>query len=183
MGPGERDGKEATVLNRIVRWCHDDQGQWLEYEADPRQVERLVADCGLEGAKPVATPGVRTRTEDLDRDKPLEQRLHTAFRGSAARGNYLSVDRLDRHYACNEVRRWMAHPSEASWAALKRLGRYLAGLPRLVYMYREQEVDWLDAYTDTDWAGCPRTRKSTNGGCLLLGAHTIKHWSSTQAGI
>jgi len=183
LGPGDKDGKEATVLNRIVRWCGDSQGQWLEYEADPRQAERLIGDCGLEGAKPVATPGVRSTTEELERDKPLEPRLHTAFRGAAARGNYLSVDRLDCHYACKEVCRWMAHPSEASWTALKRLGRYLAGLPRLVYTYREQEVEWLDAYTDTDWAGCPRTRKSTNGGCLLLGTHTIKHWSSTQAGI
>ena len=77
----------------------------------------------------------------------------------------------------------MAHPSQASWSALKRLGRYLSGLPRLVYAYREQTVEWLDTYTDTDWAGCPRTRKSTNGGCLLLGSHTIKHGSSTQSGI
>jgi len=183
LGPGKQDAKEATVLNRIVRWCGDEQGQWLEYEADPRQAERLIGDCGLEGSKAVATPGTRTTAEELERDRPLEPRLHTAFRGAAARGNYLSVDRLDCHYACKEVCRWMAHPSEASWAALKRLGRYLSGLPRLVYVYKQQEVEWLDCYTDTDWAGCPRTRKSTNGGCLLLGAHTVKHWSSTQAGI
>ena len=41
----------------------------------------------------------------------------------------------------------------------------------------------MDVYTDTDWAGCPRTRKSTNGGCALLGSHTIKTWSSTQSGV
>ena len=34
LGPGDKDGKEATVLNRIARWCGDSQGQWLEYEAD-----------------------------------------------------------------------------------------------------------------------------------------------------
>ena len=183
LGPGPKDGKEATVLNRIVRWCSDNNGQWLEYEADPRQVERLISDCGLEGAKAVATPGTRPSTDELEKDTPLESRLHTAFRGAAARGNYLSVDRLDCHFACKEVCRWMAHPTMLSWSALKRLGRYLAGLPRLVYVYREQTVEWLDTYTDTDWAGCPRTRKSTNGGCLLLGSHTIKHWSSTQTGI
>ena len=53
----------------------------------------------------------------------------------------------------------------------------------MVYRYKWQEVGTVDVYTDTDWAGCPRTRKSTSGGCVLLGAHTIKTWSSTQSSI
>ncbi len=38
-------------------------------------------------------------------------------------------------------------------------------------------------YTDTDWAGCARTRKSTSGGCIMLGEHAIKTWSSTQTSV
>jgi hypothetical protein len=56
-------------------------------------------------------------------------------------------------------------------------------MPRLVYVYKRQEADHVDVYTDTDWAGCVKTRKSTSGGCVLLGGHTIKHWSSTQASV
>ena len=179
LGPSPKDDKEVRVLNRIVRW----NSEGVEYEADPRQTERLVADCGLEGCKSVATPGSRPTGEELDADRPLEARLHTAFRGAAARGNYLSADRLDCQFACKEVCRWMANPTHLSWQSLKRLGRYLSGMPRLVYVYREQVVDAIDAYTDTDWAGCPRTRKSTSGGCIMLGAHTMKHWSTTQASI
>jgi len=44
-------------------------------------------------------------------------------------------------------------------------------------------VDDVDVYTDTDWAGCVKTRKSTSGGCLMLGSHAIKHWSSTQSSV
>ena len=77
----------------------------------------------------------------------------------------------------------MAKPTVQSWNALKRLCRYLVGLPRLVYTYKWQEVKAIDIYTDTDWAGCPRTRKSTSGGCVLLGAHAIKTWSSTQSSV
>ena len=36
-------------------------------------------------------------------------------------------------------------------------------------------------YVDSDHAGCKRTRKSTNGGCVLHGRHLVKSWSSTQA--
>ena len=77
----------------------------------------------------------------------------------------------------------MATPSRHSWLAMKRLCRYLVGLPRLVYRYKWQSIDAIDAYTGTDWGGCPRTRKSTSGGCVLAGTHTIKTWSSTQTSV
>ena len=35
--------------------------------------------------------------------------------------------------------------------------------------------------SDTDYAGCRETRKSTIGGVAVLGTHVIKHWSKTQA--
>ena len=75
----------------------------------------------------------------------------------------------------------MAKPTVQSWKALKRICRFINGMPRLVYKYPRQVVHSVDVYTDTDWAGCPRTRKSTSGGCVLLGKHAVKHWSSTQA--
>ena len=77
----------------------------------------------------------------------------------------------------------MSAPTDQSLKALKRLGRYLGGRPRLVYTYRRQEIDTIDVYVDTDWAGCVRTRKSTSGGAVMLGKHTIKHWSSTQPSV
>ena len=179
LGPGRGDAKEAIVLNRVIRWTE----HGIEIEADPRQAEKLITECGMEGTNTVATPGVRAGFEQVEHDKPLEERLHTAFRGAAARANYLAADRLDVQFAAKEVCRWMAKPTESSWAALKRLCRYLVGLPRMVYVYRWQTVNVIDVYTDTDWAGCPRTRKSTSGGCVLLGSHTTKTWSSTQASI
>ncbi len=179
MGPGPRDAKEGRVLNRVIRWCSDR----IEYEADPRQVERLVAECGLEGAKATVTPGVKPTFKELEDDTSLPAHLVTAFRGAAARGNYLAADRIDVQFACKEVCRWMAHPSAHAWKALKRVCRFLNSMPRLIYEFRQQEVSGIDVYTDTDWAGCPKTRKSTSGGCVMLGHHAVKHWSSTQTSI
>ncbi len=179
IGPGPRDAKEGIVLNRVIRWT--DAG--LEYEADPRQAEKLIAECGLTGSNTMATPGIRLSFAEVEKDQPLEPRLHTAFRASAARVNYLAADRADCQFAAKEVCRWMAKPTEQSWAALKRLCRYLVGLPRMVYLYRFQLATGVEVYTDTDWAGCPRTRKSTSGGCVMLGSHLVKSWSSTQTSV
>ena len=53
----------------------------------------------------------------------------------------------------------------------------------MVFKYPWQKASTLECYSDTDWAGCPKTRKSTSGGCLMLGGHLIKSWSSTQPSI
>ena len=74
----------------------------------------------------------------------------------------------------------MSAPTSLAMAGLKRIGRYLEGQRRLVIKYPWQTDANLEGYSDTDWAGCAKTRKSTSGGCILLGKHTIKHWSSTQ---
>jgi hypothetical protein len=48
-------------------------------------------------------------------------------------------------------------------------------------MYKYQgPVEHVTVCTDTDYAGCHRTRKSTSGGVLMHGSHVVKSWSSTQ---
>ena len=59
LGPEPGDDKEVSVPNRIVRWCDD----CLLYEADPRHVEKLLREAGLENCKSVTTPGVKEASE------------------------------------------------------------------------------------------------------------------------
>ena len=77
----------------------------------------------------------------------------------------------------------MSSPSEEDLASVRRLCRFLKGLPRLV-----QRIEFaafsptvIQAYVDSDWAGCRRTRKSTSGGVLMLGGTPVRGWSSNQA--
>ena len=41
----------------------------------------------------------------------------------------------------------------------------------------------LIGYSDSDWAGCVKTRRSTSGGGIQFGGHLIAHWSRTQASV
>ena len=72
LGPSKDDDKEVKILNRIARWT--DGG--VEYEADPRQAERLVSDLGLEDAKRVGTPGVKQTFEMTSRDAPGRRKTY-----------------------------------------------------------------------------------------------------------
>ena len=66
--------------------------------------------------------------------------------------------------------------------ALKRLCRCLKGRPRVVQCcpgpLRGVEVH---VYVASDWAGCRKTRKSTNGGCLVVNGGCLRSWSTTQS--
>ena len=106
----------------------------------------------------------------------------TTFRAFAARANYLALDRPDVAFATKELCRCFASPNKAAYDALRRLGRYLVGCPRLVWDFRFQSpCSTLVASVDTDFAGCLSTRRSTSGGVCMRGAHLVKHWSVTQS--
>ncbi len=167
------------MLNRVIRWTPTG----LEYEADPRLVEQIVVDLGLAGCRGVGTPGVKPTYEQIQSDEQLPEQKGKPYRAVAARMNYLAADRPEVQFAAKEICRWMANPTELGLVAMKRLGRYLAQQPRLVFRYPWQSVSHVDCYSDTDWSGCPRTRRSTSGGCLMMGKHLLKSWSSTQGPI
>ncbi len=179
LGPGAKDRKEGRVLNRIIHWTPDG----IKYEADPRQAEKLVRELKLEESKTVGTPGVKEGMDQVLADQLLPPEKTRPYRAVTARANYLAADRPDCQFASKEVCRWMSAPTEKSLVAIKRLGRFLEGHKRLVYHYPWQSASKIEVYSDTDWAGCQRTRKSTSGGCLMLGSHLIKSWSSTQQAV
>ena len=91
--------------------------------------------------------------------------------------NFLAADRPDLMYSVKELCRGMANPTKAHWHKLQRLGRYLVDSGRTVMRYdwqgQEREVT---GYSDSDWAGCRVTGKSTSGGALI-GCHFLKGWS------
>ena len=104
-----------------------------------------------------------------------------AFQAAIARANYLAQDRSDIQFTVKELARSMSAPTRGSWKGLVKLGKYLKGHSRSGYLYAYQEKPKeLTVWTDTDYAGCKRTRKSTSGGVVLWGSHLIKSWSKTQ---
>ena len=75
----------------------------------------------------------------------------------------------------------MARPTNGSWRIMKNLGRYMVGCDRIVWRFCWQsEVDSAAVFSDSDWGGTCRDRRSTSGGIWMLGSHCIKTWSVKQ---
>jgi hypothetical protein len=206
LGPEPGDDKEVSILNRIVRWCDD----CLLYEADPRHVEKLLREAGLESCKAMGTPGIKEATEltssawfeesGLGQEgignydvtgsppenpelRPLDRAEMRDYRSAVARCNYLAQDRFEIAFTTKELCRAMSKPTVSDARAITRLCRFLKGLPRVVQRipFADQAPSVIEVYVDSDWAGCRRSRKSTSGGVMLFGGAAVKGWSSNQS--
>ena len=176
LGPGY--DSDATVLNRCV--TYSDSG--LTWEADPRHAELAAAELGLQSARPQTSPGgakpsthLTTKTWNLTGRKPTtacQQDWHI----------WQQADLTSHSPARNAAVQLERQPVLTSHV-LKRIGRHLLHTPRAVWEFplqTEERIVTIDGLSDADAAGCTKTRRSTSGGCLRVGQHTLATWSSTQ---
>ena len=180
IGDDKRDAKEITILNRTIEWREDR----LVYKADTKHAKTIIHGIGLqETSKSVCSPAEVSGNDDED-DCKLDNEEEIIFRKLAMTANYLAMDRPDIQYAVGRICRGMPRPSGSGRRRLKRLARYLVGVPDVEIEFRSDgDIGQIEVYTDSDWAGCRATRKSTSGGVLCVGGDVAKSWSKMQGSV
>ena len=147
----------------------------LEYEADTRHGEFIVQCLGLTSANSVATPRQKKTWKELPmllKSPLLRGAQITRYRSLIHRTVYLAQDRADLSECAKHLARRNKEPREIDWQDLKRLGRYLLGVPRVVQEFRPQPFPTtLTATLDGDHAGCVETCKSSSGCVVSYGGH------------
>ena len=164
-------------LNRIIRWG----SEGIEYEPDPQHVDLVVKT--LKVTRPVTTPLVRENPNAADEeDVPLSEESATIYRSCTMRIGYIAQDRTDLQRVTRELAKGMSSPTERHLEQLKRCARYLVHSPRVVQMFRKQRaLTRLDVFSDSDHAGCLRTRKSTSECVVMAGRNLLKSVCRGQA--
>lgn len=106
------------------------------------------------------------------------------YRRAVARLNYMAQDRCDLAVASKLLSQSMAQRCDGDELGVKRVLRYLTRYPRFVTLMEFQKMPaTLEIFSDSDWAGNSKTRRSTSGGVVLFGSHVLTHWCKTQASI
>ncbi|KAI3697976.1 hypothetical protein L6452_31083 [Arctium lappa] len=103
----------------------------------------------------------------------------TTYRGMIGSLLYLTASRLDIMYSTCLCARYQSEPKESHLIAVKQIFRYLKGTPNLGLWYPKDSGFDLTGYSDSDFAGCKLDRKSTTGGCQLLGGKLVS-WTSKK---
>ncbi|KAI9161691.1 hypothetical protein LWI28_019793 [Acer negundo] len=135
----------------------------------------IIEDAGLLGTAPSDTPMERglklSDKSDLLKDPGKYRRL-------VGRLIYLTVSRPDITYAVHVLSRFMHQPRKFHMEAALRVVRYLKGAPGQGLFFSSNSDFRLRAYCDSDWAGCPLTRRS-----LLRVDMAIKGLGTSTPGI
>ena len=168
--------ESIKTLNRRLHWGREG----IVYQHDPRHVDVLVREFGLENGNTVHTPAAPNAAEE-EKSESLSQVQYHRYRSQVARCLFLSQDRADITFIVNELCQTMSNPTQQSLAKLKRLVRYLKRERQWGQVFKyEKANEEVTMFTDSDWAGCKETRRSSSAGVVMSGAHALKAYTRNQ---
>ena len=180
IGPGPGEVRGGRFLGRYIKWTE----LGIEWEGDDKLYKQLMDEWQMNGASSMTSPWIKDEPQKDGDERPMNEKETKTFRRAAAQLNYIALDNPMISFASKELSRRMAKPVIGDNRRVKRVLRYLRGQPRTVYKFYWQDAPKnITVFTDSDWAGCVETRRSTTGGVMLLGGHLVHHWSRTQSNI
>ena len=160
---------------------------------------RRVDGCFIEGSKPgymkgvldaggmtdgraVTTAGVRPMLQTDEDFAPVDAVRHQIYRRVCGKLQYAVPRRPDLLYPLKELGRHLSAPREADLRCLKHTLRYLRGTLDLVMVHKINGDPKLPkGATDSDWAGCAETRKSTCCGVVHWMGVVILSYARTES--
>ena len=126
-------------------------------------VKKVVEKFHMRAAAVKRTP----LTKPTENPKPFSS--HFPYREAVGSLLYVATKtRPDVAYAVNYESRFMEDPSVQDVINIKRTIRYLASTMYFSLFFRRDAELILNAYCDSDYAGCEITRKSTTGYVICL---------------
>ncbi|XP_026430000.1 uncharacterized protein LOC113326496 [Papaver somniferum] len=137
----------------------------------------IVNDCGLLGAKPSPSPMEKHLKLLPYSGDPLSD--PSIYRRLIGRLLYIQVTRPDITFSVNYLSQFMQQPCSGHLDAAHRNVRYLKGTVSHGIFLSASSTLSLSGYTDSDWAGCLTTRRSTTGYFTMLGDSPIS-WKSKK---
>lgn len=144
-----------------------------------KSLHDLLAEYNMTHRKPLKLPmdSHLKLTESVG--DPLPEPV--AYQKLVGKLIYLTLTRPDIAFPIHVLSKFMHKPTTVHFRAAKRRLRYLSGSPSQGILLASHSKAQLTAFCDSDWAGCPNTRRSTSGFCVLLVMSPISWKSKNQS--
>ena len=121
----------------------------------------ILSEAGLLGAKPANVPLEQQHKLAMADGQLLDD--PEPYRRLIGRLIYLCFTRPELSYWVHILSQFMQQPKAAHWDAALKVVRYLKGNPRQgIFLCSDSDLQ-LYGWCDSDWAGCPLTRRSLTG--------------------
>uniref|UniRef100_A0A3Q7GSP5 Reverse transcriptase Ty1/copia-type domain-containing protein n=1 Tax=Solanum lycopersicum TaxID=4081 RepID=A0A3Q7GSP5_SOLLC len=139
----------------------------------------LVLKFHIHTCKPVLTPIISCTCIALEDGTLLSN--PSEYRSMVGALQYLTMTRPDIAFAVDIVSQIMHAPRTTHLYCVKRMLRYLQGIPvHGLFLRASSSNSIVTSYFDADWAGCPNTRRSATGYMVLLGSNLISWHAKKQ---
>nr|GEU53902.1 retrovirus-related Pol polyprotein from transposon TNT 1-94 [Tanacetum cinerariifolium] len=96
---------------------------------------------------------------------------------------FVRASRPDIQFSTCLCARYQANPKESHLVAVTRIFKYLKETSNLGLWYSKGLGFDLKAYSDSDYIGCILDRKSTSGGCQILGGKFVYRSAKKQSSV
>lgn len=179
------DVKYFGSLKTFIGWeiTQHENGIGISQE---RYTRELLTKYDLSNCNTTLTP--MPTTADLlpktDNEKPLSTDEHRLYRIQIGELLYLAVcTRPDIAFAVCALARSLHAPASRHLTMIRRILRYLSGTKNYGIHYKSNDQLDVKAYSDSDWAGCTTTRKSTTGFIITVNNSPVSWKSLRQSSI
>ena len=142
-----------------------------------RYAMEILRRFGMENSNEVHNPIVPgSKISKDEKGVEVDSILYKQMVGSMM---YLTATRPDIMFAVSLISRYMSKPTELHLMAAKRILRYLQGTTDFGIFYSKGGNKELIGFTDSDYAGSLKDRKSTSGYAFILSSGAVA-WSSRK---
>jgi hypothetical protein len=141
-----------------------------------KYIIELLRKAHMDGAKPIKSPCPSGSQLSRYDGEPLSN--PTPYRQIVGALQYCTLTRLEISFSVNQLCQHLHHPSSTHWTVAKRVLRYLQGTSDHELHHTKSHLQ-LNAFCDSDWAGCPDDRRSTTGFAVFLGDCLVS-WSAKK---
>ena len=147
--------------------------------------KNILERFGMSDSKPVATPMEDPKTPESrlewDLGSENEETVSVPYREAIGSLMYLMTgSRPDISYAVGKLARFCEAPKEKHWVAVKRVFRYINGTRDMGLSFDGSKELKPFGYSDSDWAGDVKDRKSTGGYVFMMAGAPISWCSRKQ---
>ncbi|OMP02866.1 Reverse transcriptase, RNA-dependent DNA polymerase [Corchorus capsularis] len=147
------------------------------YLSQRKYTLELLSETGLAGARPLYVPMEQNTKLSAHEGELLKD--PSPYRRLIGKLIYLTITRPDIMYSVHVLSQFMNQPRHPHFDAALRLVRYLKSSPGQGILLSSLSDFKLRAFSDSDWASCPDTRRSLTGFCILLGSSPIS-WKTKK---
>ena len=168
------EGSEVQFLGRTIKRDLDS----ISFSTSTNYVTALVDLLGITDNRETRITGSSSPFPKSDDTNSLNPADHPRYRRAVEMLRWVVPTRPDMAFATKERARALASPTNADMIALRHLVRYYRTTSDLELRIQpktrtrapegEPELLSVEAYSDSDWAGCRDTRRSTIGGMIYF---------------